>query len=185
MSNPNVPAAVRQTHAAQWEMHFAKLAAFQQQFGHFEVPTPWTEDQPLANWVRNQRQAYAINQLKPDRQQRLEQIGFNWRCGPRVVVSWEARLAQLVAFKARFGHCDVDWQWAEDPLFGHWVFYQRRLWRKARLNSEQIRRLEELGFKWQLPDSQPGHTPSRPSVSRELAALNLRWEKQLATWRNG
>jgi len=166
-------------------MQFAKLVAYQQRFGHCQVPKLWPEDPRFANWVHYQRSAYAKNVLKPERQHRLEQIGFNWLGEAPGAVSWADRVAQLAAFKARFGHCDLHGQWPEEPELGHWATAQRRLWRKRRLNNEHIRRLEELGFNWRLPEWKPKHTPSGPRAARELAKLNLRWEQQMAAWRNG
>jgi hypothetical protein len=166
-------------------MQFAKLVAYQQRFGHCQVPKLWPEDPRFANWVRYQRSAYATNVLRPECQHRLEQIGFNWLDEAPAAVSWADRLAQLAAFKARFGHCDLHWQSPEEPELGRWASAQRRLWRKSRLNNEQIRWLKELGFNWSLREWKPKHAPSRPRVSSELAALNLRWEQQMAVWRNG
>ena len=37
---------------------------------------------------------------------------------------WEAQLAQLAAYKAAHGDCNVPWGWAEDPRLGRWVSTQ-------------------------------------------------------------
>jgi hypothetical protein len=184
----NVSNGLFPNQAARWERQFARLVAFQQRFGHCRVPKRWPEDPGLAIWVDNQRQAYWRNTLKAERQHRLVQIGFNGRGNPHAVASWEDRFAQLVAFKARFGHCDVHCRWSEDPSFGYWVSTQRRFKKQGLLKPEQIRRLEELGFKWQLcfwknRTPQPGRKLLRTAAS-QLEALNRRWEKRLAAWRN-
>lgn len=183
----NAPNDLPFNQAARWERQFAKLVAFQQRFGHCRVPKRWQEDPSLAIWVDNQRQAFWRNTLKADRQRRLVQIGFNGRGGPHAIVSWENRIAQLVAFKARFGHCNVPCHWPEDPAFGNWVSNQRQFKKQGLLKPERIAQLEELGFKWQLCFwKNSGPHPRRQfllTAASELEALNRRWEKRLAAWR--
>jgi hypothetical protein len=185
----NAPNDLLSYQDARWEKQFAKLVAFQQRFGHCRVPKRWREDLRLAIWVDNQRQAYWRNTLRADRQHRLVEIGFNGRGNPHARASWEDRFAQLAAFKARFGHCDVHCRWSEDPAFGHWVSTQRQFKKHGLLKLEQIRRLEELGFNWQLcfwKNSDPQLRRQRLlTAASQLEALNRRWEKRLSAWRNG
>ena len=75
MPAPNTPNDLASALAARWESQFAKLVAFQQRHGHCRVPVIRQEDRVLSNWVNSQRSAWRNGVLKPDRRQRLEQIG--------------------------------------------------------------------------------------------------------------
>jgi len=173
--------------AARWEWYFAKLIAFKARFGHWRVPKRGRKDLRLANWVAFQRKLQKMGKLEPERFERLHKIGFQWE--PRVDQAhlWSARLAQLVAFKARFGHCDVPALWAEDPAFAHWVHNQRIYRRSRALIPERCAQLDQLGFRWQIRTAgrirwSPRAIPGR-ALPKELAALDQIWEKRLAELR--
>jgi hypothetical protein len=63
--------------------------------------------------------------------------------------SWDEMFGRLMLFKEREGHCRVPSDHKEDgfPL-GQWVSYQRRY--KDALPEERQRRLNELGFAWNV-----------------------------------
>ena len=63
-------------HATKWERFFARLAQFRQGHGHCRVPSSGP-DNALVAWV--QRQRCRRDLLEPDRRQRLEALGFEWR----------------------------------------------------------------------------------------------------------
>ncbi len=70
------------------------------------------------------------------------------RCLENLYASWDEWFGKLVAFKERFGHCNVQAGWKEDPSLASWVDRQRLRQKKSDLTDEQIRRLEDLGFVW-------------------------------------
>ena len=66
-----------------------------------------------------------------------------------------ARLNELLAFKANYGHCDVPF--TGDYIFlGEWCSEMRSSYKKIQnnkkpkmnLSDEQIQRLNDAGFKW-------------------------------------
>jgi|Transcript_28181 fatty-acid desaturase len=65
-----------------WDDRFNELVAFQEEYGHLNVPQ---KDGPLGWWVSTQRRHYRFVQeektslLWPDRIDRMNQIGFQWR----------------------------------------------------------------------------------------------------------
>jgi hypothetical protein len=61
--------------------------------------------------------------------------------------------AALVAHKKVFGDCNVPKEWPENPKLGAWANTQRQDWKKGRLNKERTRRLEQLGFVWDLKNA--------------------------------
>ncbi|MBF0323216.1 MAG: helicase associated domain-containing protein, partial [Magnetococcales bacterium] len=127
------------------EMHIA-LTTFHRRFGHSLVPRAWAEHPKLASWVVAQRQAYKGGLLPQSHIDLLEPLGFVW--DPQQVVQEELFLA-LQAYKQRFGHCDVPMDWPENPQLGLWVTSQRQRRARGDLEPERIKRLEEMGFRWE------------------------------------
>jgi len=70
------------------------------------------------------------------------------RCFESLFSSWDTFFGKLVAFKERFGHCNVETLWDEDISFARWVTAQRTRRKKGVLTDEQIARLDSLGFVW-------------------------------------
>jgi hypothetical protein len=96
--------------------------------------------------VSNQRQLKTKEKLDPDRLQRLEDIGFEWRLPS---ATWDESYALLQQFKKREGHCNVPKSHQEDEAnLGTWVATQRQLKTKEKLDPNRQKRLEEIGFNW-------------------------------------
>lgn len=70
------------------------------------------------------------------------------RCLDNLYSSWDRWLGKLKAFKERFGHCNVEAGWTEEPGLAGWVSAQRAWRNKGSLSDERIRRLSEIGFVW-------------------------------------
>ena len=60
----------------EWEKMFQLLKAFNLLFGHTNVPNQWEQNPKLAAWAAVQRDAFNRRNLEPDRQKRLESLGF-------------------------------------------------------------------------------------------------------------
>jgi hypothetical protein len=73
-------------------------------------------------------------------------LGFTWDISRE---QWEEMFASLAKYKEAHGHCSVPFRWLGNPNLGQWVATQRAARKKGRLDQEQIRRLESLGFRWQ------------------------------------
>jgi hypothetical protein len=137
-----------------WNAKFELLRQFKECFGHTCVPKRWKEDPALGQWVGNQRRANRRNQLKPERKAQLESLGFEWRATATSGGTTshrekgDRRVAQLAAFKERFGHTRVPRRWKEDSGLGEWVRAQRRAGRRNQLKPERKAQLESLGFEW-------------------------------------
>src|SRR5208282_1599813 len=76
----------------------------------------------------------------------------NRRVGQRSVPvrsgRWEQRFADLLAFKAVHGHCNVPSTYREDPSLAVWVFNCRRQRKQGMLDKDRIQRLDAIGFTW-------------------------------------
>ena len=78
-------------------------------------------------------------------------------------VRWEAMYEILVAYQRAHGHCRVPLSTWEQPNLVRWVITQRRAKREGKLSAERVRRLNKLGFSW--------------DVQGELERANrVRWE---------
>lgn len=72
------------------------------------------------------------------------------RCLEKLYSSWDTWFGKLKTFKDRFGHCRVETDRQKDPSLCAWVASQRGRQKKGALFPEQIERLNELGFIWDL-----------------------------------
>jgi hypothetical protein len=141
------------------------LMAFKAKYGHCDVSTRG-EDDSLGKWCSQLRVSYKKKQhnLKPqmklsDEQiQRLNDAGFKWCLQKRELTSnktFDDRFNDLMAFKAKYGHCDISTR-GEDASLGMWCNNVRVSYKKIqsnqkpnmKLSNEQIQRLNDAGFKW-------------------------------------
>ena len=91
-----------------WDTRFTELRQFQSEHGHCNVPATYRLNRPLGYWVATQRKNHRNGTLKPDREEALTTLGFEfeplktwYRNGPknvdelagRVSVSWMGRAA--------------------------------------------------------------------------------------------
>jgi hypothetical protein len=122
---------------------------FKDREGHCIVSQKHVEDgYRLGQWVAMQRQAKS--DLTDDRLRRLYEIGFVW---DPYIDKWEAGYAALLKFKDREGHCRVPTNLIEDGYrLGQWVAVQRQA--KPDLTEDQLRRLDDLGFVWNVLEEQ-------------------------------
>jgi hypothetical protein len=128
-----------------WKEGFAALNQFKARENHCRVPTFHVEGTfRLGQWVSVQRQRR--DTLPAERRELLDAIGFIW--DPREQL-WKDGFVALTQFKAREGHCRVPALYVEGNFkLGKWVTWQRQ--RIDTLSAEQKRRLDDIGFIWEL-----------------------------------
>jgi len=135
-----------------------ELLEYKIRFGHVNVPYRFAENPPLGHWCGEMMRSYRQLQkgerpracITKERIERLEEIGFRWNVKHTV---FDALFDELVIFKDKFGHCNVQYQY---PALGRWCSNLRYLYSnqqkmiKSRhtLSKERIERLEKIGFKW-------------------------------------
>jgi len=121
----------------------------------------------LGQWCSHRSHAYkkiqkgkkANYNLSQDKIERLEEIGFQWQ-GVDYDGAFEKRCLELIAFKEKFGHCNVPQRYAGNPSLGKWCQNVRTAHNKIQkgkkanynLSRCRIERLEEIGFQWQGVD---------------------------------
>ena len=98
--------------------------------------------------------------------------------------SWDIVYDALVEFKEKFNHFPNGAEDYDGLKLGQWCKNQRALYRQGNLSEEQINKLEEIDFPWDLNElswfsayeevkklsEQLGKFPSKSDMSKELAA---------------
>jgi hypothetical protein len=105
-----------------WVDRFQELVDFKAINGHANVSQ---KSGPIRTWVKAQRIQYRLlkegnnSPLTSDRRQKLERIGFTFKCRPSPTITpWDERFQALVDFKKTNGHANVPQR--SGPL-GTWV----------------------------------------------------------------
>ena len=133
------------THAEQWEQNFAALQKFYKREGHCRAKRGNIVDGlNLGSWCSIQRGRK--DRLTPDQLKHLNSLGFSW--DPHAE-QWEQNYAALQKHRKRKGHCRVAKEYKVDGLkLGQWTQFQRST--KDKLTPDRIKRLNSLGFSWDL-----------------------------------
>ncbi|MDB2663277.1 Helicase associated domain protein, partial [Paracoccaceae bacterium] len=136
------------TQRENWDISFAKLVIFKRENGHCLVPMNATIDGfKLGKWVSTQRRY--LDKMTNERKDQLDSIGFVWDVFSH---AWEQGYNTLVQFKEMTGHCHVPQECElEGYKLGRWCSIQRR--DVDKLSSERKKRLEDLGFVWNIQDA--------------------------------
>lgn len=161
-----------------WEERIEELLEFKEIHGHCRVPPTYKENPELAQWVLNLRQNYRLREeqrlvvLSQERMDELESHGFEW---DTKILKWADRLKELREFAEREGHVRVPKHYKDNPQLGRWTATQRTQYRyyqegkPSKLDDEQVRLLEEVGFKW--CDENKTHGPRLEKWKQRLEEL--------------
>ena len=134
---------------AVWNKMYAMLQEFYKNNGHCNVPHNWSENIKLSRWVTRIRKLWKEGKLSQERKKQLESIGFAIIDHEAIKNdTWEKMFFSLCEFKKINGHCKVPKDWHKNPELANWVSSQRQMKRKNRLQSDYLRRLNEIGFIW-------------------------------------
>lgn len=145
--------------AGQWSEKFAELCEYRERMGHCLVPHTFSENLPLARWVKRQRYQYKLmrdgksSTMTEERVKALEDIGFVWDSQG---AAWGERLAELRQYRQEFGHCNVPSNFSQNPQLATWVKCQRRQYKlheegkPSNMTPQRVQELESLGFEWEL-----------------------------------
>lgn len=137
-----------------WDHRFDELQDFKNKNGHCNPTTPRSE---LTNWVKNLRAAHKRNTLTADKIFRLEEIGFKWK----LYDDWKEKFELLEFYAEDKGDCLVPRQ---HSTLGRWVAEQRVMEKKRRngekssMTDERYRKLEDIGFIWEINKLSTAHT---------------------------
>ena len=122
---------------------FGLLQKFNKREGNCRVPQRHLEDgMKLGTWVGNIR--HGAIRLSEEQKYQFDAIGFSW--DPHAE-QWEKGFETLQSFRKREGHCCAPRSHIENNFkLGKWLNKQRTY--KSALSSEQISRLDSIGFSW-------------------------------------
>ena len=135
--------------SSSWDERFGALCAFSVEYGHCDVPSAFKDGLNLAEWTFRQRYDRKIGRLRPDREGKLSEIGFNWDVNKSL---WEDKFVELCEFIRKHNHCMVPQDYSYNPGLGRWVRKQRINYASGSLAPDKIRRLERVGFVWNVKD---------------------------------
>jgi Helicase associated domain len=107
-----------------WYQRLRELWEYKKEHGHCLVPQRYPRQQKMATWVNKVRMAR--QSLTPTQLQALEAVGFVW-AQHEGLTAWQERYAQLQAYQAVHGDCNVPAKDAvsieEDRLSQLWPFH--------------------------------------------------------------
>ncbi|MDB2640549.1 helicase associated domain-containing protein, partial [Akkermansiaceae bacterium] len=126
-----------------WEINFQKLVSYKEEYGDCRVTRSGGYTQ-LAYWVSKQR--YNKQTLRVERIKLLNEIGFIWEPDKE---AWENGFKKLLAHKKEYGHCFVTPSHGDKQLKS-WVQQQRSRFTTGNLDADRIKRLDEIGFVWNV-----------------------------------
>lgn len=164
----------------QWEARFSELLAYKAERGGTDVPQRWPTG--LGVWINRQRQDERKGDLSDVRKTRLNEIGFLWN---PIDVRWESRYDELRIFISPHKYADVPNSWPTG--LGKWIAVQRKSNKNGTLASGMKERLDEIGFSWEVLDSQWEEKFQELLAYRhEHGDLDVpqRWPSGLGAWLN-
>jgi hypothetical protein len=165
-----------------WEDRLSELANYRKIHGHCNILYKYSKNYKLAQWVVTQRTQYRL-QLEGKRSpmtifriQELESLGFEW---DRYGTSWEDRLSELADYHKIQGHCNVPYNYSENPKLYSRVTHQRLNYRfrlegkSSPITPLRIQELENLGFVWVVSIEKSFITLPRIQA---LGSLSFEWK---------
>ncbi|WKN46488.1 helicase associated domain-containing protein [Tunicatimonas pelagia] len=132
---------------SRWMFNYSALKQFFEEHGHSDLPEDYPINQRLGSWAYRQRGQK--DKLSPQQVAMLDDLNFTWidsvdgPRSPNLQRRWEGMYKRLSQYKAEHGHVLVPSTYSDTQL-AQWVFRQRKF--ADRLSSEQVDRLESLGF---------------------------------------
>jgi Helicase associated domain/Homing endonuclease associated repeat len=154
-----------------WEMHYLELKEFKKKYGHCHVPRS-KKYLPLGAWCNQQRilKKYSQGKYQPERESKLNDIGFKWSL---LDLKWEKWFERLKKFREKYGHCNVTKdKGLNNEILANWVRTQRIYYKGKHhfLTAGRIKKLNSIGFLWVAPPRPP--QPLRISDRELLTDLN-------------
>ena len=149
-----------------FDERFKALMGFKEMVGHCNVPRMKSgEYRSLGIWCNDLRTSYKNiqrrekpnNTLTQENIRQLEDAGFKWNLSTHR--TFDERYAELLKHKEKVGHCNVQRTKSGGyQSLGKWCNRLRVSYKKIqknetpdyKLTEENIRKLEDAGFKWSL-----------------------------------
>jgi hypothetical protein len=142
-----------------WDYMLQQLVAYREEHGDTLVPIEYDINPQLGTWVDNQRQHYRNQKegkhtsMDEDRIKKLEKEGFIWDVHS---LHWDKNYDALIAYRDKFGDCNVPKNKENYESLWLWVFTQRRQYsnkkcgKQSSITDERIKALDDIGFIWSI-----------------------------------
>ena len=103
------------------------------------------EGYTLGTWQSTQRTNYKKGLLSPDRARRLATVGFKWDL---LDDKFEKGFQETLKYKEEKGDSNAPYGYKapEGYPLGKWLSRQRDYYKKSKLSTQRIERLEKIGF---------------------------------------
>lgn len=158
-------------HQNSWENHFQELKEYYYSHQTFFISETDKEHKELRSWITTQRSYFKKNALPKERKEKLLSIGYDFekryssdlskpkaekakRVRKKIITkqkpkvsSWDEFFLKLLNYKLKHGDCNVRKSHSDKSL-NEWVVKQRTHKRKNLLTTEQVSKLDLLGFTW-------------------------------------
>ncbi len=154
-----------------WDFWYGLTLKYKEESGDANAPAIYTtpDGYKLGNWQNNQKMIYKSGKLDTERIKRLEGIGFQWAVPDKTFEFW---FQETLRYKQRTGdsnahvsfltpedykltndcNAHVSYITPEGYKLGSWQSMQRVNYKRGKLDADQAKRLEEIGFKWYLSE---------------------------------
>jgi hypothetical protein len=127
-----------------WQNYYAELKAYHQTHG--DANPPRLSIPRLGGWCVHQRQARKAGKMPEHRIILLDELGFVWSHYERT--PWEVHLAALENYIKEHGDSYVPHLYDANRKLGFFARSLRIQYAAGKLSSEQIAKLENIGFNW-------------------------------------
>jgi superfamily II DNA or RNA helicase len=129
-----------------WREMYEQLKQYHAQHDNSDVPDRYDANRQLAKWVSRQRAQRHKGLLSDEQVRLLDEVNFTWKLRDRG--SWDDRLAEVFAFKEKYGHCNIPMNLTEPPKLSAFVNATRVQRNKGTLSTERIAKLDAVDFVW-------------------------------------
>jgi hypothetical protein len=163
-----------------WNQHFDEMLNYRRREYHtWVISKKDLTNRKLYDWAAKQRKMWRDGLLLPERKTMLLEAGFGFeRCGKPQKKSrftdqqekdWDQQYDELLAYKARYGHCNVKCNGDEHRELRNWVILQRVTHRRNKLDATRYQRLEEACFVFE---------PRKPRQTTNSSSKNNQSDKK-------
>lgn len=151
-----------------WEEKFEELKEYKRLRGTAHISSKSKEHSGLAAWILKQRALKRAGNLAPDRQAKLDSLGFAWtfdKNGHGAQKNWFTEYDKLAEYHKETGHCSPPAE-GDTKELAQWVTEQKE--QAPYLSDKQRKMLEKIDFQW--PNMENGHHDDNKTVPAKKAS---------------
>ena len=139
-----------------WDEYYGALCLYKREEGTVELPRRYItmEGLYLGRWLERQVNIRNEGRLDESRERLLENLGVQWR--PQKERRFDHWIELLKEYKKEHGDVNpgIRYKTRDGENLGNWCSNMRMRYRTNKMPEERIKRLEEIGFQWQVFESQ-------------------------------